>query len=106
MNWNIYQDGSLINTISADEAFVKQYCSENGYTYERRIDPVYETISAAKQREELYNTDPVIIWEDEQITVTQASQKWQYYAAEGSEKAAELQKLIAEAKAAIREKCK
>lgn len=57
----------------------------------------------AQQREEAYNTKPIIEWCGELLTVTQAAQKWQYYAAEGSRKADELQTLIAAAKQTIRE---
>lgn len=59
--------------------------------------------SPAEEREKAYNTQPIIEWDGEMLTVTQAAQKWQYYAAEGSEKADELQALIAEAKQTIRE---
>ena len=60
--------------------------------------------SPSKQREEAYNTQSVISFEGEMLTVTQASQKWQYYAAEGNTaKTDELTALIAEAKAKIRE---
>jgi len=58
----------------------------------------------AELREEAYNTETIISWDNEMITVTAASQLWQYYAAEGSDKANELQALIAEAKADIRAK--
>ncbi|GEM_PF-4743432 len=34
MVYKIYQDGEYINIIESDEVFVKQYCAENGYTYE------------------------------------------------------------------------
>lgn len=56
-----------------------------------------------QQREEAYNAQPIVEWEDALLTVTQAAQKWQYYAAEGSAKADELQVLIATAKQTIRE---
>ena len=59
--------------------------------------------SPATQRESAYNNDPIIEWEGEHITVTQAAQKWQYYAAEGSDKANTLTDLIARAKQTIRE---
>ena len=55
-----------------------------------------------QQREEAYNTQPIIPWEGELLTVSQAAQKWMYYAAEDSEKAAELTALIADAKQTIR----
>jgi hypothetical protein len=41
MDWNIYENGVLINTICATEEFTKQYCEENGYTYELRPEPEY-----------------------------------------------------------------
>lgn len=62
-----------------------------------------EPLTPAQQRETAYNTQPIIEWEDKQLTVTQAATKWQYYAAEGSTKADEVQALIAAAKQAIRE---
>ena len=66
--------------------------------------PEPETPSPAKQREEAYNTQAIIPWDGEMLTVTQASQKWQYYAAEGNTtKTDELTALIAEAKTKIRE---
>ena len=66
--------------------------------------PEPETPSPAKQREEAYNTQAIISFGGEMLTVTQASQKWQYYAAEGNTaKTDELTALIAEAKASIRE---
>ena len=57
----------------------------------------------SEMRENAYNSDKIISWAGEMITVTEASQQWQYYAAEGSEKVTELQILISEAKASIRE---
>lgn len=65
--------------------------------------PEPEASTPAQQREQAYNTQPIIEWEGETLTVTQASTKWQYYAAEGSTKADELQALIATAKQTIRE---
>ena len=57
----------------------------------------------AEQREAAYNTQAVIAWEGEQLTVTQAAQLWLYYAAEGdTDQAAALTSLIAQAKRGIR----
>lgn len=28
-------DGNVVNTIVADQSFVEEYCSENGYTFEK-----------------------------------------------------------------------
>ena len=39
MNWNIYKNGALINTIYATEPFVKKHCADNGYTYKLRPEP-------------------------------------------------------------------
>lgn len=60
-------------------------------------------LTPAQSREKAYNTQPIVAWEGELLTVTQAAQKWQYYAAEGSPKADELTDLIATAKQTIRE---
>lgn len=38
MTYIIYKDGAEINRIVADEAFVQQYYSNNGYSYE--IEPI------------------------------------------------------------------
>ena len=65
--------------------------------------PEPAALTPTQQREEAYNTLAIVAWDGEMLTVTQAAQLWQYYAAEGSEKAAQLQVLIAQAKAAIRE---
>ena len=57
----------------------------------------------SQQRENAYNTKPCVEWDDTMLTVTEASQKWQYYAAEGNTtKTDELTALIAEAKETIR----
>ena len=56
----------------------------------------------AKMREKAYNTQKLIEWDGGMLTVTDAATLWQYYAAEGSEKADMLSALIAEAKAKIR----
>ena len=64
--------------------------------------PESGTTTPAQQREEAYNTQPIIPWEGELLTVSRAAQKWMYYAAEDSEKAAELTALIAAAKQSIR----
>ncbi len=66
-------------------------------------EPEVVTPTPTQQREKAYDTQPIVEWEGEQMTVTQAAQKWQYYAAEGSTKADELQALIAAAKQTIRE---
>jgi len=64
--------------------------------------PDAPTLTPAEQREAAYNTAQIIPWEGGTITVTEAAQLWQYYAAEGNPKAEQLQALIAAAKADIR----
>lgn len=66
--------------------------------------PEPEPVTPAQQREEAYNTEKIIEWEGNLLTVTEAAQLWQYYAAEGNGKANVLTELIAQAKATIREK--
>ena len=58
--------------------------------------------TAEELREIAYNTEKCIEWEGEMITVTEAAQLWQYYAAEGSAKADQLTALISAAKSEIR----
>ena len=60
--------------------------------------------TAEELREIAYNTEKCIEWDGDMITVTEAAQLWQYYAAEDSPKAGQLTALIAAAKAEIRER--
>jgi hypothetical protein len=64
--------------------------------------PEEPTLTPAEQREAAYNTAKIIPWDGDNITVTEAAQLWQYYAAEGNMKAYDLQSLIAKAKSEIR----
>lgn len=62
-------------------------------------------LAPSELREQAYNTDPIIPWGGSMLTVTEAAQKWQYYAAEGdTAKMDALTALIAAAKAEIRAK--
>ena len=60
--------------------------------------------TSIEQRKKAYNTERIISWGGFIITVTEAATLWQYYAAEGSDKASELTALIAKAKKEIRTK--
>ena len=102
MDWIIYENDVRINTIHASEEFVKEYCEANGYTYQERV--IVPHLSPAEQRKQAYNTEKIISWVGEMLTVTEAATLWGYYAAEGSDKATELTALIVTAKADIREK--
>ena len=54
-------------------------------------------------RERVYETEKIISYEGDMLTVDEANRKWQEYQAEGNSKANELTRLIANAKATIRE---
>lgn len=55
------------------------------------------------RRQNEYETNPLIEWHGESITVDQANLVYLQYSAEGSEKANEVQVLIASAKESIRQ---
>ena len=74
-------------------------------------DPVYPDpepepeLTPAEHREQAYNGEHIIQWDGSMLTVTEAAQLWQYYAAEGrTDKTDALTVLIAAAKAEIRGK--
>ena len=54
-------------------------------------------------RERVYETEKIISYEGDMLTVDEANRKWQEYQAEGNSKANKLTTLIANAKAMIRE---
>ena len=61
-------------------------------------------LTPAQQREQAYNTQPIVEWDGQLLTVTEAAQQWAYYSAEGATgKTLELTSLISQAKRAIRE---
>lgn len=88
------EDG-VVKAVAVNQAAYDAYQAEH---------PAPEPPTPAEQREEAYNTEEIIDWDGGKITVTAAAQLWEYYAAEGSEKAETLTHLIAEAKADIRER--
>ena len=96
-------DGIIENIIVADELFAAEIEALPFYVG-ASIGEAYRPpgVAPAKQRELAYTTEKIIEWFGSQITVTEAATLWQYYAAEGSEKADELQDLIATAKQKIR----
>lgn len=63
----------------------------------------YVPYTQKELREHSYETDKVISYEGEMLTVDEANRKWQEYQAEGNSKANELTILIANAKTTIRE---
>lgn len=96
----------VCNLICADKSFAEKIGAlpadpglAIGDTY---VVPDHRT--PAEKREDAYRTETAVVWGGELLTVTEAAQLWQYYAAEGSTKADELQVLIAAAKKQIRER--
>lgn len=106
MNYLIVKDGVIANII---------VCESNEVAAKFGAVPSYEGamlgeeyappgLAPSELREEAYNTEKVIQFDGQELTVDEANRKWQYYAAEGSQKADELQALVAAAKAEIRAK--
>lgn len=79
--------------------------SDSGHG-ENEMGQIYKpTVVQSELREQAYNSDPCVPWDGSMLTVTEAAQLWQYYAAEGNtDKTDELTALIAAAKAEIRER--
>lgn len=50
MRYKIMKDGNTVNTIVADESFVKSYCSKNDFTYEEEILPEPERKPTPEER--------------------------------------------------------
>lgn len=100
-------DGFLMSEDNAD-SFKRKFMVGTVLTLTNEEEVVVEPtpepeLTPAELREQAYNTEAIIEWDGKYITVTEAATLWQYYAAEGSEKATELTALIAAAKATIRE---
>ena len=97
-------DGFVLRTVKAED-YLRQTFEGGVLTLTNspeRTKPEV-VLTPAQQREKAYNTQAIIEWEGQMLTVTKAAQKWQYYAAEGNGKADELTSLIAAAKQTIRE---
>ena len=110
MNYCIVNaDGIIENIIvceddAASESFGAVQSYDGAIIGDVYAPPEPDKPTPAQQREEDYNTQAIIAWDGEMLTVTQAAQLWQYYAAEGNTaKTDELMALIAAAKQTIRE---
>ena len=78
---------------------VLSYSEENGVYWE------YIPFTPAELREQAYETEKLIEWDGNMLTVDEANKMFLRYDAEGfTEKSAALTTLIAQSKAAIREK--
>ena len=105
MQYCIVENGIIQNIIVCKDDTAAEMFGAVPYYDGAEIGTAYApTKPPAQLREEAYNTQAVIAWDGEMLTVTEASQKWQYYAAEGNtSKTDALTALIAEVKASIRE---
>lgn len=102
---NIVQTFNACEIQCSEETFESNYALalKEAYNGEVTVENVGAPLTPAEQREAAYNTSRIIPWEGGNITVTEAAQLWQYYAAEGNKKAEDLQRSIAYAKADIRD---
>ena len=106
MNYLIIENNIISNIIVCDELFASQV-GALPYYEGANIGDTYNpnsNLTPSELREQAYNTEKLVDFNSQSLTVTEASQLWQYYAAEGSDKANELQVLISNAKTSIREK--
>lgn len=99
---NVRESWGYDETKEGDERFIRPTPPE-GWEYDEDTGSFFPIPTPPQAREKAYNTEAIIDWGDSKITVTHAAELWNYYAAEGSAKAGELQTLVAEAKAKIRE---
>lgn len=101
---NIVQTLTDCKLTCSEDRFEAAYAlaQREAYNGEVTVEDGGAPLTPAEQREAAYNTAKIIPWDGGAITVTEAAQLWQYYAAEGNMKAYDLQSLIAKAKAEIR----
>lgn len=95
---------SAVNVMQFDE--LPEDCKPNYWIYNSEthaLEPRYST--SAEKRENAYETEAIIEWQEDNITVDDANRLWSAYTAEGKVAIAqELTALIAAAKQEIREK--
>ena len=78
--------------------------AELRYSPEKGVYLEYIPYTPRELRERSYETEKVITFENELMTVDEANKRWQEYQAESNIKSSELTALIAAAKAAVRER--
>ncbi len=91
------------NCVQAPNEVDQRWIYKNGEFTPPEEEPAH-VLTPAEQRKLAYETEPLIEWEGEQITVDAANRLWLGYAAEESPKADELQTMIIAAKTEIRER--
>ena len=100
------QDNIVKNIVCAGEGYARSIGAVPAYLG-LKIGDTYaapDLRTPAQKREDAYNGEAAVKWENKTLTVTEAAQLWQYYAAEGSGKAELLQSVISAAKQAVRER--
>lgn len=105
MRYAIYNKaGEITNTFVCDDPNFAAKLGGVEFPYPEVPNNPTPSLTPSEQREAAYNTQAAIEWDGDMLTVTQAAQLWQYYAAEGDfEKTDELTAQIAAAKQTIRE---
>lgn len=98
----VFTSWGFDDSASGDDRFIKPIPPE-GWEYNELTGHFVKQMSRRELRENAYNTQAVIRWEDKMITVTEAARLWQYYAAEDNKKADELSSLIKQEKNKIRD---
>lgn len=90
--------------VSMTEEEARQYAQQTMEEYENppMESSLFPDLTPLQQRKLAYETEPIINWEGQFITVDEANKLWTDYAAEDSAKAELLTGLIKEAKTAIR----
>ena len=80
-------------------------CKPNYWIYDSETNSLVERYTTGvEKRENAYEVDNIIDWQESQVTVDDANKLWQAYTAEGKvDIAKELTEKISEAKATIRE---
>lgn len=107
INWKLQyyklKDGQkLVESLPPNDLLNPVWNGEN-FSGELIIQPETTELSPTELREIAYNTEEIILFDDEYITVTQASNLWCYYCAENNTtKADELSAAIITAKTEIR----
>lgn len=105
MNYLIVENGIIANIIVCENDEIAAKFNAIPYYEGASIGAEYAPPSPtpSELREQAYSIEKLITYEDTQLTVDEANDLFLKYFAEGSPKATELQTLIAEAKASIRE---
>lgn len=65
MDYRVFNGNNLVNTVTANEQFIKQYCEKHGYTYE-----AIERVSDAETEPTAQDdTDAILIDHEYRLTL-------------------------------------